>query len=188
MTCDEKQRLANHSFTSLWQELWGLKKINQYKSEEIVASKKFNQLVEGIHSATGIYTLKTLVDSSTTEWSETEWEFPKGRINKNEKDAECALREFEEETGYLKTDISLVSNIAPFDELFIGSNHKAYRHKYFLGHLTKEYTVAPNHQPSEVSKVAWCTLGECITNIRSYHVEKIRIISDIDCTIRELVV
>ena len=43
-------------------------------------------------------TLKEIVENSFTSWEETEWEFPKGRRDFEEKDLDCALREFEEET------------------------------------------------------------------------------------------
>lgn len=175
MTNTEKARIVEYSFSKLWGELWGYKNINQYKSEEVNASKKFNLLQQGI----GSISIKTFVENSTTNWCETEWEFPKGRINKNEKEIDCALREFEEETGYLRTDINVISNLVPFDELFVGSNHKAYRHKYFLGKLNNVNYI-PKYQQSEVSKISWGTLEECLLLIRSYHVEKAKIISDID--------
>ena len=36
-------------------------------------------------------TLESLVKNSGTAWDETEWEFPKGRRNHNEKDVDCAF-------------------------------------------------------------------------------------------------
>ena len=65
------------------------------------------------------------VGNSKTQWKETEWEFPKGRRNYQEKDLDCALREFEEETGILRNNISVIENILPFEEIFIGTNHKS---------------------------------------------------------------
>ena len=37
--------------------------------------------------------LETLINNSSTKWKETEWEFPKGRRNYQEKDLDCAIRE-----------------------------------------------------------------------------------------------
>ena len=48
------------------------------------------------------YTLASLIHKSSTTWLEPEWGYPKGRRNYQEKDLHCALREFEEETGYPK--------------------------------------------------------------------------------------
>jgi 8-oxo-dGTP pyrophosphatase MutT (NUDIX family) len=45
---------------------------------------------------------------------EPEWGFPKGRRNYNEKDIDCALREFSEETGYSKYSLKNIENIQQF--------------------------------------------------------------------------
>ena len=75
-----------------------------------------------------LITLKDLIDKSTTRWEETEWEFPKGRRNFKEKDLECALREFEEETGILSSkneDTELISyplsKLWKYSKLYISS-------------------------------------------------------------------
>ena len=85
-----------------------------------------------------------LVNNSSTSWTETEWEFPKGRRNYKEKDLECALREFEEETGILSSKLSVIENVLPFEEIFIGSNHKSYKHKYFLAYANEKDTIYSN--------------------------------------------
>ena len=68
------------------------------------------------------YNLKDLIEMSTTNWSEPEWEFPKGRKNIGENDIECAFREFVEETGYTYNNLVLFRNLTPYEEIFIGSN------------------------------------------------------------------
>jgi 8-oxo-dGTP pyrophosphatase MutT (NUDIX family) len=40
-----------------------------------------------------------MLNNLNINYEHPEWEFPKGRKNKDESDIECALREFEEETG-----------------------------------------------------------------------------------------
>ena len=55
-----------------------------------------------------IITIDILINKSTTNWIETEWEFPKGRRNFQEKDLTCALREFEEETGCNKNSLKII--------------------------------------------------------------------------------
>jgi len=59
------------------------------------------------------YNLESLITNSTTNWETPEWEFPKGRRNYQENDLACALREFEEETGYSKNDINISSKYNP---------------------------------------------------------------------------
>ena len=134
-------------------------------------------------------TLKDFVNESTTKWKETEWEFPKGRRNQKEKDLECALREFEEETGISKQHICIVENVLPFEETFIGTNYKSYKHKYFLAFI-KEQDDLNNQpfihfQPSEVSKMEWKTLDQCLDSIRPYHLEKKQLIQNVYKVLKE---
>ena len=110
---------------------------------------------------------------------EPEWGFPKGRRNYNESDLVCALREFQEETGYNKKNIDIISNIKPLQELFTGSNYKSYKHKYFLGYIDNP-TNNKNFQRSEVSKMEWLSLDECLKKIRPYNLERIEIINNIN--------
>jgi 8-oxo-dGTP pyrophosphatase MutT (NUDIX family) len=123
--------------------------------------------------------LQDLVNSSTTNWEETEWEFPKGRRTNQEKDLDCALREFQEETGCLSEDITIIENVLPFEEIYVGSNHKSYKHKYFVGYMNKSVDELQSYQKSEVSKVEWKTLEECLEAIRPYNLEKKKIIINV---------
>ena len=64
---------------------------------------KFIQIKRGIQIYNeGSYDLESLVKGSRTYWKTPEWGFPKGRRNYQENDLACALREFQEETGYIK--------------------------------------------------------------------------------------
>ena len=179
----EKERLMNEPFEKLWKNLWGDCKM-QYKGEEVASSKKFELIKNGIVINDEKITLEQLVKSSTTNWEETEWEFPKGRRNFQEKDIECALREFQEETGYSSKTLSVVENLLPFEETFIGSNHKCYKHKYYLAYMNdieeRDEDSLENYQRSEVSKLEWKTVGECLESIRPYNLEKKQLIININ--------
>jgi ADP-ribose pyrophosphatase YjhB (NUDIX family) len=136
--------------------------------------------------------LETLINNSTTAWKETEWEFPKGRRNYQEKDLDCAIREFEEETGISKYNIKIIENIMPFEEIFIGSNHKSYKHKYFLAEMRDQeeknkYTLN-NYQKTEVSQIKWKTLEECLESIRPYNLEKKQLILNINTVLQEYII
>ena len=125
---------------------------------------------------------------SNTEWNETEWEFPKGRRNQKEKDLDCALREFEEETGIKRSKLTIVENILPFEEMFIGSNHKSYKHKYFLAlidNLECDKEHLNNFQITEVSKIEWKTINKCLESIRPYNLEKKELIVNINKVLQE---
>ena len=132
-----------------------------------------------------IISLKYLIDNSNTSWVDPEWEFPKGRRNYQEKDLDCAIREFEEETGYSYENIHIIENLIPFEEIFIGSNHKSYKHKYFLAYMDKYRDIPENYQKSEVSKLEWKTIDECLECIRPYNLEKKQLIMNINKVLQE---
>lgn len=180
MTVDEKNKLLEKDFSTLWRDLWGDFYGVQYRSEEKTAKDKFNQLKDGILMFDDtFFSLKTLIDSSTTQWEEPEWGFPKGRRNYQESDVQCALREFSEETGVSKGQIKIIKNILPFDEIFTGSNFKSYKHRYFLAYI-RNSNVRTKIQRSEVSSVQWLTLDECLQKVRPYNLERIQMIKNIE--------
>jgi 8-oxo-dGTP pyrophosphatase MutT (NUDIX family) len=187
MSLDEKNRILTQPFEKLWSEMWGESNI-QYKNEEYSSKKKFESIREGILLNDRLITLRDIVEISKTKWNETEWEFPKGRRNQKEKDLECALREFEEETGIPKTDIKIIENVLPFEEIFIGSNHKSYKHKYFLAFMEKYSDTDSNlnnFQKTEVSKLEWKTIDNCLESIRPYNLEKKELIQNINKVLQE---
>ena len=112
MSIFEKTQLLTEPFETLCKLMWGNNNL-QYRSEEIISQKKFELLKNGITIDDTTHTLQSLVENSTTSWTETEWEFPKGRRNYQEKDLDCALREFTEETGYSQKDLTIIENILP---------------------------------------------------------------------------
>jgi ADP-ribose pyrophosphatase YjhB (NUDIX family) len=187
MTIEEKNRILTLPFDVLWKEMWGDSNIN-YKSEETSSKNKFETIKNGVYFNNKLITLQDIVSASKTSWNETEWEFPKGRRNPKEKDLECALREFEEETGISKDNVTIIENIIPFEEIFIGSNHKSYKHKYFLGVIDKNIQQCNdlnNFQKTEVSKLEWKTIDNCFECIRPYNLEKKELIKNINKVLTE---
>ena len=185
MSITEKERILTQPFDKLSRNMWGGVSSNQYKNEEHISSKKMEQIRTGVIVNNELVTLKDLIDKSNTKWSETEWEFPKGRRNLKEKDLDCALREFQEETGILSSKINIVENVLPFEEIFIGTNHKSYKHKYFLGCINEIEEPLNNFQLTEVSKIEWKTLEQCLKDIRPYNLEKKELIININKVLQE---
>ena len=181
----EKTKLLHNNFEELWEEMWDNVPNYQYKNEEFVSSKKFEHLKNGINVNGEMIYLRDIVNKSYTNWIETEWEFPKGRKNYKEKDLDCALREFQEETGILKENISVIENIVPFEETFIGTNHKSYKHKYFLACMNDNDINLTKFQKSEVSKLEWKTYDDCMNSIRPYNLEKKKLITNINKVLQE---
>jgi 8-oxo-dGTP pyrophosphatase MutT (NUDIX family) len=179
MTKNEKNRLKNCSFYELWCNLWN-NDLNQnvqiHNAEYIKLNNKFQQVTDS-------NLLNELIENCPTDWEEPEWEFPKGRINFNEKHLDCSIREFVEETGINKKCFNVIENVLPFEETFIGTNYKLYTYKYYLSNMNyNDYLKVNlhNYQKSEVSKLEWVTIEECIAKIRPYNSEKIKLIQNIN--------
>jgi len=185
MSSDEKIKISTEPFDLLWMQMWGDASKSQYKSEEYASMKKFDLIRFGVIVNDEQVTLTDLISQSATSWCETEWEFPKGRRDPKEKDLDCALREFEEETGISQNKITVIENVLPFEEIFIGTNHKSYKHKYFLAYMNDNTATLSNYQKNEVSKLDWKTIDECLESIRPYNLEKKKIISNINKVLQE---
>jgi 8-oxo-dGTP pyrophosphatase MutT (NUDIX family) len=185
MSLVEKHGILTKTFDELWLNMWGNSSNIQYKNEEATSSKKMETIRNGVVINNDNITLRNIVENSSTKWNETEWEFPKGRRNHKEKDLDCALREFEEETGVSKEKITVVENVLPFEEIFIGTNHKSYKHKYFLAYMNDTEENLENFQITEVSKIEWKTIDNCLESIRPYNLEKMRLITNINKVLQE---
>ena len=95
------------------------------------------------------------------------------------------MREFEEETGISQTKITIIENVLPFEEIYIGTNHKSYKHKYFLAYSNEMKDFLNNFQVTEVSKLDWKTIDECLESIRPYNLEKKKLITNINKVLQE---
>jgi len=187
---DSSSSSSSSSSASHDKQCFSLNQIpSQYKNEEHTSREKYNALVSGISTYNDFYTLADLIDESnkTSIWEEAEWGFPKGRRNPQEKDYQCAIREFEEETGYPIHLLKPLQNILPFEEIFTGSNYKSYKHKYYLMYMpSNEDTSFPKkYDTTEISKMEWKTFEQCLEVIRPYNVEKIKILSRIHQCIQD---
>jgi 8-oxo-dGTP pyrophosphatase MutT (NUDIX family) len=107
--------------------------------------------------------LRRLINSSSN--SVTPWEIPKGSPNADELDMNCAIREFEEETGIYADKYSMLWDVNP-----VTSSHKdenvIYRSVYYLAYLNNDSKWCPkvrfetSHQLAEVEQVQWVALDE----------------------------
>ena len=196
MSIEEKQRILVDPFDILWKNMWGDITTTQYKVEENASMKKMEIIRAGVSVNGEFINLEQIINNSNTNWIETEWEFPKGRRNYKEKDLDCALREFEEETGISSSRLTIVENVLPFEETFIGTNHKSYKHKYFLAFLNDTSSSSSNNydietnvlngfQITEVSKLEWKTISSCLESIRPYSLEKKNLILNINKVLEE---
>lgn len=184
MTLDEKRKLMCYTFHELWQYLWGDNAyLEQFNNEEIVSRDKFHVLCNGVSVGDTQYSLASLVNDSLEYdvWDEAEWGFPKGRRNFQEKDYDCAIREFCEETGYPNNEkLRVFKNVLPYEEIFTGSNYKSYKHKYYVVMMDYEASLQMNpFHVNEISCVEWKTYEECVKSIRYYNMEKLAILKKV---------
>jgi ADP-ribose pyrophosphatase YjhB (NUDIX family) len=163
MTNYEKQIIREKPFIELWEYLMGHISNRRKNYDLSQAESKFYSIRDSLLAA---------IEASPTCWEEAEWEFPKGRMQQGEKDIECALREFEEETHISKHNIRIVYNLCPFEEIYKGSNDKMYQITYFLAQLKHEEPDLLSFQEEEVSRMEWKDLGECLASIRPNNQDK----------------
>lgn len=146
MTQAEKERVANVPFADLWKMFWGSFKNDPHCACEGAfhgASTAHMRLVGSL----GPGGLRQLVDSVEECADEQEWSFPKGRKMQCESDVVCAMREFEEETGYSRANVH-VFDIPSYEEVFDGGNGIVYRHVYFLCRLVDMRNRPAAHPPT----------------------------------------
>ena len=97
---------------------------------------------------------------------------------------DCALREFNEETGYNIKYLQNLQNVIPYEEIFTGSNMKSYKHKYFVGTIDANTVHTNQFQQSEVSEMKWMSYEECMEKIRPYNLEKKNLLSKINTIVQ----
>ena len=161
-----------NTFDENWEYLWIGQYHQKYNKEKHFANSKYNTHIDKI---------KELIGSSSTNWEEPEWEFPKGRLHIGEDMLSGALREFTEETNIPQSDIRIIGNLYPFNEEYISSNDKIYKNTYYLAkYISTTDCNLSNFQIEEVSKMEWMDESECISNIRPYNTEKKILIRNIN--------
>lgn len=180
MTVIERNNLLTKSFDELWCKLWNTPIGSKYRGEENTAKDRFNQIKTGVKIGNKMCTLKSLIDKCSCIWEEPEWGFPKGRRELNERDLQCGMRECVEETGYNDASINIIQNMIPYDELFIGSNYKGYKHRYYVGYIDINSKPDKPYQESEVSDMVWLSYEDIKKKIRPYNLEKLEILKKVN--------
>ena len=179
MATSENKLIKENSFETLWNYVWGDEIIAQYKNEEKNSKIKFNSIKNGYIFNNILINIDYIFSNITIKYFDTEWGFPKGRRNYQEKDISCGIREFEEETGYLKDDLTLISNIFPIEEIFTGSNLKSYKHKYFIALMDNDIEPKNEFQTNEITEIKWIEIDEIKNYIRDYNIEKIKLLDEL---------
>ena len=166
MTDYEINKILNTSYDDLWDELWN-------KKNEPYDNKNKNKMIYVLQQYKSLFNKKI--------WKEPEWGFPKGRRNYKEKDIECALREFTEETGYPNRFLKIINNLFMIEENFTGSNLKSYKHKYFICKMSYEDSLyEAKFQESEIGDMRWGDYNLSSKLIRFYNREKLDVLNRVN--------
>lgn len=174
MTITEQQKVATESFDVLWEALWGqpVEGSNSYKHEKEQSRAK----LEALRAGNGCTPLSEILRVANSGWVTPEWGFPKGRRDAHETEYACAIREMEEETGLSEREIVPIRNLEPIREVFFGSNHIQYCHKYFILFMPSDKEIrldpANEHMRREIGDIRWCSLEDALSRIRPENVEK----------------
>ena len=185
MTLSEIMEISVGDYDRLHTNLWKKNNENYYHYNEYIKAKaKYDVIKNGIKNDKLNYSLSTLLNKIETEWTEPEWEFPKGRRNNNETDLQCAIREFNEETN-LKEDDYKILNIEPISETYTSVNKVKYKNIYYIAKLInkkcKLHVAEDNKfQNIEISKIGIYSYENALDKIRNYQTDKLNVLHKIN--------
>ena len=174
MTPNEIEKINNNEFEILWNDLWQKTSNHKYFQKEFETSQKKFKYIKQNYNISDFLNLKILYDTP-------EWGFPKGRRDKNEKNLDCAIREFKEETGLDSENYLILNRLNPIEETTIGLENSVFKLVYYIGLSFNEnkLEMISEHQNYEIGDIKWLTYEEIIPKIRDYYDNKIKIIHKI---------
>lgn len=183
MTRTERELILENNFDTLWDNLW-MKNDNRYSfNEHKVSKNKFQLFKQGIEINNKHVSFQTIHNEVPIIYESPEWGFPKGRRNLYETDIDCAIREFEEETGINSKQYNILLDVNRVQESFYGSNNIRYKHIYYIAELFDSniiFNPFNKHQLTEICNINWFKYEECINIIRPYNTEKKNVITKLN--------
>ena len=174
MSPEEIKNIGQKDFLTLWNSLWKkTSKTKAFQKEYKNSKDLFDKLIL-------LDEFKKLIKIEPT-YETPEWGFPKGRRNLFEKNFDCAIREFEEETGICSDNINILNKINCASEEYIGTNNLKYKHIYYLALVENDILENQLLDESnyEVGNIGWFTWEEANEIIRNYYDEKIKVVNQI---------
>jgi ADP-ribose pyrophosphatase YjhB (NUDIX family) len=166
LTIHEYNNILIKEFDELWNELWE----NNYNSEYYRAKESFQFLKT--------YILPQIKHKLNITYEEPEWGFPKGKRNDVETNIDCAIREFEEETGLENTQYTLLDRLFPLIEIIKGSDGLDYKHIYYIAILNKNVSIVKKDN-YEIGDVNIFTIDKSINILRDYNTERKELINNL---------
>jgi 8-oxo-dGTP pyrophosphatase MutT (NUDIX family) len=172
MTETEICNIFTLSFDTLWCTMWRKNsRKNMYNKEYVTANENYTFVIDQYN-----------INTFKPEHPIKEWGFPKGRKNSNETNMTCAIRECCEETSLVKTEINILTGIAPLVEEMTGTNDVIYKHVYYLSIIDNIRNLTINDDIAhfaEIDIVGWFKKDRTDNLIRPYHTKKLDIINQV---------
>lgn len=174
MTPSERALIQKSTFEDLWTKLW--KSHHKSFTEHMHARDKFNVLKSGMIVDNAqchyVFDIDYILKNTDPHLTETEWEFPKGRKNSSESHCECALREFEEESGIPQSKIRMMHQFHTMNLYKMGCNGTMYRGMYFVGKCVEKVDQASlihlnDVQSREVMCVKWVDFNGVLARLHN---------------------
>jgi 8-oxo-dGTP pyrophosphatase MutT (NUDIX family) len=192
MTSDEIQNIAKYDFDKLWNDFWGNNQLTNINIQNEYEKSKEKFMI--LKNEEDELSLSFYVNNVIPAWKQAEWGFPKGRRNKQEDNIICAKREFQEESDYKDDEFTVLENVSPVIEDFIGTNGVKYRHVYYIAinHKDPEKIIINNeniYQNSEIGDIKFLSYDDALKIIRPYHTAKKKVLTTVymyllDCIIK----
>ena len=130
LSLDERERILNHSWEELWDDLWVDHNYPSYISLKAQSQRKFPEIKELV---------KLLDDTLECKIPTRPYIFPKGKAEKGETGWQTALREGNEETKHAYRNGSLEFN-SPLVQHYIGSDNSPYTDYYYIWRSDRLYS------------------------------------------------
>lgn len=175
MSNKEIENIKNNEFEFLWDDLWKETSKHKMYQKEFKRSKKLFDNLKDRNILEKLLEINPLYDTP-------EWGIPKGKRNYFEKNIECAIREFNEETTMKENNYVILKNLYSVQENYKGTNNLNYKHIYYLSISDSDNEVNCNNIQSsnnEIGDIGWFTWDEAIKKIRPYYKSKIELINKI---------
>lgn len=182
MTKQELESIKTQPFEEIWKQVWAyhshqLRKIScsTLSHDTVIAKRRYE------NKALWMPIVHEIVNNGRA-WIEPEWGFPKGGKMNNENPKECAIREFEEETGFSRNDIEHIDEKYWKEEIY--DSGQSFQTIYYSAKLKTECLNKKSQtQNSEIGGMRWMTSSEALKSIRSYHKDRIRFIESLSLSV-----
>ena len=172
MTNDELNMIKNNDFTTLWNNLWNETAKLKIYQKEYKKSKKMFETLKNNSLLSKLLEISPIYDTP-------EWEIPKGKRNYFEKNVECAIREFTEETNLSENEFIILNNLFSVQENYTGTNGLEYKHIYYLSISDLDLENKNEINNNEIAEIKWFSWEDSVNVIRSYYNTKVELINNI---------